>query len=155
MDICLCNKSDQTILDEYILQVARIEKRIQFNPWNVGAIGKLLELEYIELIVILDTEHVVVSYCLYQTIFDSSEILRIGTDLSWQRKGMANMLLTNLYGILRNKSVQSILLEVREDNYPAIKFYQIQNFNIIDQRKGYYKTKSRILDGLVMQKILF
>ncbi len=111
-------------------------------------------LRYIHLIITLDTDNqTVIGYCLYQSLFEQAEILRIGTHPDFHRQGIAQQLLTYLFQHLTN--TDSILLEVRADNIPAINLYQKLNFISIDCRKGYYTLVDQsAVDGLIMQKLL-
>ena len=50
--------------------------------------------------------------------------------------------------ILSDVSIERVILEVRVDNYSAIRLYKKLGFNIIHTRKNYYND----IDGYVMEK---
>ena len=94
-------------------------------------------------------------YCLYQVVFEQAEILRIGTHPDYQRQGIASQLFEVLNTQLQDNKVESLLLEVRADNAPAIALYERQKFIVIHQRKGYYQQPQQpAIDALIMQRLL-
>lgn len=159
-------------LDEYqviIQAVAQIETLVQpQQAWCYETIKGLLEQDSIDLLYISsnadcdiynddyshsDDNRRIVGYCLYQTLFEQAEILRIGTHPQYQRQGVASCLLSALDKKLQYKGAQSLLLEVRANNKPAIMLYKQQGFEIIHTRKGYYKeTHKPAIDALIMQR---
>ena len=69
-------------------------------------------------------------------------------DKEFQNRGIGNRLLVNSMSALfdnekcenRTKEEKSILLEVDENNFSAIKLYRKNNFKEISVRKNYYGT---------------
>lgn len=138
-----------------ILQaVADIETIIQpQDAWSYQSIVELLAQDSIDLLVVYQGDKVV-GYCLYQHLFEQAEILRIGTHPDYQRQGIASQLFITLNNELKDKKVESLLLEVRADNVPAIALYEQQEFVMIHQRKGYYKLLDQpAIDALIMQRV--
>jgi len=132
--------------------VADIEALIQpQDAWSYRTLVDLLEQDSIDLLVVYQSD-AVVGYCLYQMMFEQAEILRIGTHPNYQRQGIASKLFARLNQQLQALTVESLLLEVRADNLPAIALYEQQGFETIHQRKGYYKTAHKpAIDALIMQ----
>ncbi len=135
-----------------IQAVADIEALIQpQDAWSYQILVDLLEQDSIDLLVVYQSD-TVVGYCLYQMMFEQAEILRIGTHPNYQRQGIASNLVAELNQQLQALTVESLLLEVRADNLPAIALYEQQGFETIHQRKGYYKTAHKpAVDALIMQ----
>ncbi|WP_299238084.1 ribosomal protein S18-alanine N-acetyltransferase [uncultured Psychrobacter sp.] len=135
-----------------IQAVADIEALIQpQDAWSYQTLVDLLEQDSIDLLVVYQSD-TVVGYCLYQMMFEQAEILRIGTHPNYQRQGIASNLVAELNQQLQALTVESLLLEVRADNLPAIALYEQQGFETIHQRKGYYKTAHKpAVDALIMQ----
>lgn len=135
-----------------IQAVADIETLIQpQDAWSYQILVDLLEQDSIDLLVVYQSD-TVVGYCLYQMMFEQAEILRIGTHPNYQRQGIASNLVAELNQQLQALTVESLLLEVRADNLPAIALYEQQGFETIHQRKGYYKTAHKpAVDALIMQ----
>lgn len=144
-------------------QIADIETQVQpIDGWSVASIEQTLQTPSNHVLVIMYGTQVA-CYCLYSQIFETAEILRIGTSPSWQRQGLASQLIDVLKKQLSTAKVEQLLLEVREDNTKAIKLYQKNGFNVIHRRKGYYKNDTQIknpqtdksaVDALIMQCML-
>ena len=143
---------DSSNAQSIIQAVAKIEAIIQpQHAWSYQTLSELLEQDSIELLVAYQSDKVV-GYCLYQALFEQAEILRIGTHPDHQRQGIASQLFEVLNKGLRNNKVESLLLEVRADNLPAIALYEQQGFVVIHRRKGYYQVQHQAaIDALIMQ----
>ena len=137
-----------------IQAVADIEAVIQpQDAWVYQTLVELLEQDSIELLVVYQGDKIV-GYCLYQVMFEQSEILRIGTHPDYQRQGIASQLFAKLNKQLEMLKVERLLLEVRADNAPAIALYERQGFLTIHQRRGYYSQPNQpASDALIMQLI--
>ena len=135
-----------------IKEVADIEAILQpQDAWSYRTITKLLEQDSIDLLIVHQGDKII-GYCLYQTMFEQAEILRIGTHPDYQRQGIASQLFAKLNQQLQALKVENLLLEVRADNLPAIALYERQGFVIIHQRKGYYSQPNQpAIDALIMQ----
>ncbi len=145
--------SKDKIGSEPIIQtVADIETLVQpQDAWSYQIISDLLKQDSIELLVVYQDDKII-GYCLYQVMFEQAEILRIGTHPDYQRQGIASKLFIELHRMLQDQQVESLLLEVRADNAPAIKLYEQQNFTVIHQRCDYYKQPNQLaVDALIMQ----
>ncbi|WP_350562600.1 ribosomal protein S18-alanine N-acetyltransferase [Psychrobacter sp. CAL346-MNA-CIBAN-0220] len=137
-----------------IQAVSTIESIIQLqDAWSYQALIDLLIQDSIKLIIVTNAINYIVGYCLYQVVFEQAEILRIGTHPQYQRQGIASQLFTALNKELRHNKVESLLLEVRADNAPAIALYAQQGFTVIHRRKGYYQQPYQLSrDALIMQR---
>ena len=150
------NSSD---FEQGLQAVADIEAVIQpQDAWNYQTLLELLEQDSINLLIVYAPEQNkksnVIGYCLYQVIFEQAEILRIGTHPDYQRQGIASQIFARLNTELRTHQVESLLLEVRSDNAPAIALYEQQEFALIHKRKGYYQTPHQpAIDALIMQRL--
>ena len=137
-----------------IQSVANIEAIIQpQDTWSYQTIMDLLAQDSIDLFVVYKKDKVV-GYCLYQVVFEQAEILRIGTHPDYQRQGVASQLFTVLNKQLQACKVETLLLEVRADNDPAIALYEQHGFTVIHRRSGYYQQpRQPAIDALIMQKL--
>ena len=150
----LIDESDRR--EEVLEAVAAIESMVQLQEtWNYQTIKELLEQESTNLMAVINTaENEVVGYCLYQIVFEQAEILRIGTHPDYQRQGIASQLFATLNNELINNKVESLLLEVRADNAPALALYEQQAFAVIHTRKNYYQLPHQpSVDALIMQRV--
>ena len=146
---------------EQVLQaVADIEAIVQpQDAWGFQTLVELLKQDSMHLLIVYEQKNnsinnTVTGYCLYQVIFEQAEILRIGTHPDYQRQGIASQIFARLNTELRKHQVESLLLEVRADNTPAIALYEQQEFALIHKRKGYYQTPHQpAIDALIMQRL--
>ena len=154
LNIELLNKKSSKA-QNIIQAVANIETILQpQDAWSYQTIIELLAQDSIDLLVVYKSDKIV-GYCLYQVMFEQSEILRIGTHPDYQRQGIASQLFAKLNKQLEMLKVERLLLEVRADNAPAIALYERQEFVIIHQRKGYYSQQNQLaIDALIMQLAL-
>ena len=145
-------------LEQKIQAVANIESLVQpQDAWTYKTLVEMLEKDSISMLLVYGAEgrnDKVIGYCLYQVLFEQAEILRIGTHPDYQRQGIASQIFAKLNAELKNNQVESLLLEVRADNAPAIALYEQQRFAVIHTRKDYYQVPHQpAIDALIMQKI--
>ncbi|WP_201527487.1 ribosomal protein S18-alanine N-acetyltransferase [Psychrobacter frigidicola] len=148
--------------NQALQQVADIEASVQpHDAWNYQVLSELLAQDSIHHLSVVysnsdvtgRTNNKIVGYCLYQIVFEQAEILRIGTHPHYQRQGTASQLFIALNKEMEANKVNSLLLEVRADNVPAIALYEKQGFVIIHRRKGYYQQPQQpAIDALIMQR---
>jgi len=139
--------------------VANIEALVHpHDAWTEQTLAEMLAQDSMHMLIVYKQEdkadnNKVIGYCLYQVIFEQAEILRIGTHPDYQRQGIASQLFATLNNELINNKVESLLLEVRADNAPAIALYEQQRLEVIHKRKGYYQLPHQpAIDALIMQR---
>ncbi len=85
---------------------------------------------------------------------DQAEILTIATDPAERRRGIARSLLEIAETELVDNGVDTLFLEVAEDNKAAISFYQGVAFEPIGRRPGYYKRELGRVAAITYRKRL-
>ena len=80
----------------------------------------------------------VVGYCDYWHTFDSATIAQIAVHPSLQHKQLGSAMMDEIINDCYAKKVQTITLEVRVGNTPAINFYKKQGFKIETTKPHYY-----------------
>jgi ribosomal-protein-alanine N-acetyltransferase len=83
---------------------------------------------------------------------DTADVQTLAVIPGWQRQGVGTALLDALVAEARRRGAHELLLDVREDNAPALAFYARHGFEQLGKRRGYY-ANGRI-DGLVLHRIL-
>ncbi|WP_227526062.1 ribosomal protein S18-alanine N-acetyltransferase [Psychrobacter sp. FDAARGOS_221] len=155
----ICSVTDASHDTDLVRQIANIEALIQpHDAWSQDSIASLLSQDSNHCWAVIEgslkanvgdeNEIKVVAYCLYSTVFETAEILRIGTHPKYQRQGLATCLLKPLIKHMPNKELERILLEVRADNHAAIALYKKMGFELIHTRIAYYS--SPVCDALIM-----
>ena len=80
----------------------------------------------------------VVAYCCVQKVLDEGEILRIAVAPEMRRKGIARDFLVKVIEKMKSAGCESVFLEVRQENLPAIGLYKNTGFEELYIRKNYY-----------------
>jgi len=78
-------------------------------------------------------------------------ILLLAVETPYRRKGIGSRLLENFLNVCIAEGIKQVRLEVREDNYEAIRFYMNRGFVITSRIPHYYTDGS---NAYVMVKVL-
>ena len=136
-----------------IPSVLSIEERNSDYPWSQHQFTTSIENNG-NLCYSLSQNDKTIGYLIALLAGDTADILNIGIDHDFQRKGYATGLLNHLIEELRKRDIGEIFLEVRAGNKSAIQFYKRQGFEEISVRKNYYtknsKNQSHREDGIIM-----
>lgn len=92
----------------------------------------------------LKEENVIIGYIYYSDIYDRLEINQFEINKEYRNQGKGKYLIQYLI----DKEKKDITLEVKQDNYSAIKVYKAKGFIQKAVRKGYYNG----IDGLLMER---
>lgn len=90
--------------------------------------------------VIATTNDIVVGYAGMELLVDHADITAIATNKEYQKKGIATLLLNNIFKKCQELHMDKIFLEVRTSNIPAINLYTKLGFKKISTRKNYYES---------------
>ena len=91
------------------------------------------------------------AFILAEDLIDSVNLLLIATREKHRNKKIATRLIFELENIVKNKKINKIWLEVKENNFSAINFYKKNNFKNIYLRRNYYKNG---ISAIIFEKIL-
>jgi ribosomal-protein-alanine N-acetyltransferase len=80
----------------------------------------------------------VVGYAAASIVADLAELQRIAVASEHRRRGVATALLVAVQQEATLRHADRLLLEVREDNAPALGFYAARGFVELDRRPRYY-----------------
>ena len=115
--------------------------------WNYDILKNELKSENSKYIV-AKTNDEIVGFAGVKIVMEQADIMNIVTKKSYRNHGIGSLLLKNLIDICKESRVSSIMLEVNEENLPAIHLYKSFGFETLSIRKNYYKNNSAI----IMQK---
>lgn len=73
---------------------------------------------------------------------DECEIDYIAISKDYEGRGIASSFLKDVFDILLRKGIKTVLLEVRESNFRAIRLYENLGFNRYWVRKKYYGSEN-------------
>ena len=80
----------------------------------------------------------VAGYCIVYFVLDEGEIARIAVDTSCRRQGVGCKILNQVNQICVEKGITRLMLDVRESNESARKFYLSYGFQEDGIRKNFY-----------------
>lgn len=81
---------------------------------------------------------------------DEAELLYIATDLPYRKKGIGQMLLSQIISVAEKNQSNRLLLEVREHNEDARRFYEKNGFVFLSLRKDYYNNP--VENAIIMER---
>ena len=90
-------------------------------------------------------------YLLATIIDDEAEILSIGVKPDRQRQGVGKWLLRRFFDYGASRNMARVVLEVAEDNVPALGLYRDFGFAEFGRRKDYYKHGNQKIDAIMMK----
>lgn len=124
------DKNKINILDNSFIDKHYIEEEFKNNPY-----AKVL---------IYEDNNQIIGYLYYSEIYERIEINQIEIDLMYRNCGKGNKLLKKLTDSVE----KNITLEVKINNYPAIRLYENNGFKKVAIRKNYYNG----IDGILMER---
>ncbi len=138
---------------ENIDNVWELEKKcFPDDPWSYESFEKELDNGISVYIVATDDNTgEVVGYAGVWFMYDCANITNIAVDEGFRREGIGGKLLELLIELSKERNMESITLEVRTSNIPAIQLYEKFGFISCGCRKRYYQGKE---DALIMTKQL-
>jgi len=100
-----------------------------------GIAGDLPTVFYL----VAETGEAVVGYAVVSAVADIAELQRIAVTPAHRRGGLASALLDEGCRLARESGADRLLLEVRDNNAGALRFYAARDFVEIDRRPRYYR----------------
>ncbi len=130
MDYLLEEYNEDVLEEIYNLEVEIFGR----NAYKKEQIREMLESPEYKIFIFKELNKKIVSYLIVYDSFDIYEIMKIGVREKSRKKGYGTILLNDFI----KKYNKGLLLEVRESNLSAIKFYEKNDFKKISIRKNYY-----------------
>ncbi|MGC6175070.1 ribosomal protein S18-alanine N-acetyltransferase [Lacrimispora sp. 38-1] len=121
---------------EDISGVWELEKLCFSDPWSYEMIENGLKSSLDTWLVLW--EEGTAGYCVFRTVADECELLRIAVRPEYRGRGLSKKLMDQMVFYSRQNDVKSIFLEVRESNDRAKNLYKSYGFTEKGVRKHYY-----------------
>ena len=138
-------RMDQT----HVSQIAELERICFSDPWSVSAFEYELKNPLSVWLVAAEGDQVA-GYVGSQTVIDESDMMNIAVAPAYRRQGIAEKLISMLIVQLKERGSNSLTLEVRASNIPAIGLYQKLGFSQVGRRPNYYRNPKE--DALILRK---
>ncbi len=141
MDIRRANPNDAS-------DITRLEAQIFPDPWSERAVRDCISRG--GMCFVAKDESGVIAYIIGTLIAPEGEIYRIAVAPEKRQRGIGYRLLDFAVKTERGRGLETLFLEVRSKNTPAVNLYRAYGFEKISVRKGYYKDPPD--DALIMLK---
>lgn len=120
--------------------IDNLGKLINDNFNNVFNVYDILE-NNISRIYVHEKNNKIIALLHIEVLYENIDIINIVVDPEYRNQHIASLLLDYMINNLNN-NIETITLEVSTDNIAALNLYKKFNFEIINERKNYYKNKS-------------
>ena len=94
---------------------------------------------------------IVIGYLSCWMVEETVDIINVVIDKDYQHQGFGQALFSQMEEEAKANNCTNIMLEVKETNLKAIKFYQKQGYEQISIRKNYYQGHT---NALIMKKVI-
>ena len=135
---------------EHLSQIAEIESLSLKEAWSESALELFVKDGAFAVVLVCDGR--TLSYCTVMQAPFEAQIINVATHPSCRGRGYARAVIERVIEESNRRGADSISLEVRESNVPAIELYKKLGFDVCGVRKGFYKNPSE--SALVMVKKL-
>jgi len=139
------------IKEDDIPKIIAIEKETFSDAWTAQSLCETCRQEQ-AFISVADAKGEVLGYCIIYHVLDEGEMVRIAVDKQFRHEGLGQALLNYTSEVCREKGVCKILLEVRESNASARRFYTHYGFKEDGIRKNFYDNPKE--NAVLMSKSL-
>ena len=137
--------------NEYLNDVAELERTCFSNPWSRNMLAEELENACSAFLVALDAENgSVVGYAGLLAVADEGCITKMAVRPDCRRGGVAGQLLDVFIRFAEGSGLAFLTREVRESNDAAIALYGSRGFRGEGRRKNYYDHPKE--DAIIMTK---
>ena len=130
-------------------KIAQLEQEIFSDAWTKAGVEGTWRQSH-AFIVAAEEEHELIGYCIVYYVLDEAEIARLAVAKNYRRVGAGRSIMDKTEQICREKGVERVLLEVRESNETARKFYLNYGFSEDGIRKNFYTEP--VEDAVLMSK---
>lgn len=135
----------------HVSQVAELEKLCFSDPWSESSIASELK-NPLSLWLVAEEAGEIMGYIGSQSVPPESDVMNVAVAPEHRRLGIAQKLVSALCEELAKAGNDSLTLEVRASNTPAIALYEKLGFAQVGLRKNYYRNPRE--DALILRKIL-
>jgi len=119
------------------------------DAWNAAQVRDELQGE--RLVLVHVDEFGVQGFASIRLFVPDAELVRIGVGLGSRRQGVATRLLEAVEEAARSRGAERMLLEVADDNDPALGLYRRAGYRESGRRRAYYRSGA---DAVLMDRNL-
>lgn len=134
--------------DADLKAVGAIERAACAFPWTEGTFADCLQAGYDAWVYELKGK--IYGYGVVAVKAEEAHVLNICVHPDYQHQGCGQYILRHLLKISKKRGANTVFLEVRPSNYPALGLYHKFGFNEVGTRKGYYPAHKGREDALLL-----
>ena len=132
---------------EYIFE---IETKVYDKPyWNKKMLDEVLSGKTENRIWVYELNRIIIGFIIDLRYANEVNILNIAIGKSFQNKGYGSKMVYNYLNRLPRKCI--VLLEVKKNNYKALKIYYKLNFQKLNTRKAYYNDGTDAVNMILVR----
>lgn len=136
-DGILLREGNSADIEAVMRVMAAAFDRAYGEAWTAGQCQGVLGLPGIWLTIAYD-EDLAIGFALGRAVLDEAELLLLGVDPAYRRRGIGAALLERTLGLAATLKAERLHLEVRAGN-GAVGLYRRYGFDQVGQRKNYYR----------------
>lgn len=134
---------------EDIHAVVEIEKECFSLPWSEKSFAESIAREDTIFLVCEENTETIMGYIGMYLSFDEASITNVAVASQFRKKGCGEQLVIAAKEAAKVAGAESIFLEVRVSNVPAISLYKKQGFENLGIRKKFYEHP--VEDAIIMK----
>ncbi len=123
--------------------ISHLHARLFDAPWSESAIRQMLEDAATIAFLALAHSGEPVGFVIGRTAADEAELLSLGVHPTWQKQGIARLLVRALCDASQRAQARRLYLEVAAGNLPALRLYTGLGGQRIGLRKAYYERPEK------------
>ena len=131
-------------------RIFEIEKTSFSKPWSYDSMIEAFESDTVSIYAAENEFNEKTAFIMALQIDYEAEILNIAVSPEHRHQGIASALMHHILAEFEKRSVESIYLEVRESNIPAIGLYIKSGFKQFGTRRNYYSDPKE--NAILMKK---
>ncbi len=135
---------------EDVDEVVCIESEAFTSPWQRETFLDLLDRDQVDLLVATLSGEGVIGYAVLWCILDQGELANVALKPAFRGRGLGTRLVERVIEVGRERSIETLYLEVRASNSRAIELYRRLGFEDAGRRRDYYNSPRE--DALVMMR---
>ena len=133
-------------------EVMGVEQRAYRYPWTVGIMRDCLRVGYC--CWVFERDRIIEAYGVMSVAAGEAHILNLCVRPESQRQGLGTRMLNQLIEVARRHGADTLLLEVRPSNRPALSLYRKVGFHEVGERKNYYPADRGRENALILARSL-
>ena len=134
-----------------IPRIMEIERASFVTPWTEGLFKSQLAFKDRVINLVLIEAEVIVAYAAAWIAYDEIHLMSIAVAPERRERGFGEEMLVNVLKTGRARGAARAILEVREGNETARRFYRKHGFCEIGRRRAYYSDTGE--DAIVMEYV--